>query len=197
MKAYAIVRRAFFAMMVAAVPLSTQAADSKADLEAAVKEVEQAAAELAKAKDASEVGKYWADNAIDIHPSGWRYDKPDSLQISPNLRKLGGTSKAIKSGVVERKVFPINKDTVVVTTVNETYYEVPNPQDVARAAGTMTFDPEAIAKVAASQGRAPGVGASPTLYRNRNLAMWARIDGRWQIALRQATDIGPAAIPGR
>jgi len=195
-----ILARNVFATMLICAGLSTGvwAADSKEDLTAAVKEVEQAEAALAKAKDPAEIANFWADDVIDIHPSGWRYAKAESLQIGPNLKKLGGTSKTIKSGVIDRKVVPINKDTIAIETDSESYYEVPNPQEAARAAGTMTFDPAAIAKAAAaSGGRAPGVGSSPSLYRNRSTTVWARMNGRWQIVVRQSTDIGERVAPGR
>src|SRR5438067_1548383 len=87
----------------ASIPLSLAAAPEQ-DLTAVVKEVEQAEAALAKTKDPAARAAFYSDDLIDVHPSGWIYPKAESLQIGPNLAKLSGVSKVIKSSVLERKV---------------------------------------------------------------------------------------------
>jgi len=169
------------------------------DFAAAVKEVEKAEADLAKLTDPTARAAFYSDDLVEIHPSGWIYNKAESLQAAANMAKLPNTSKVLKSALVERKVIPTSKDIVIVQVLTETYYEVPNPQELARAAGTMTFDPDAIARAAATSdlGQVPGAVKAPNPYRLRQTTVWARMDGRWKIATQQGTRVRDRIAPGR
>ncbi len=173
---------------------SASAQDSNQELAAAVAQVKQIEADLAASRtrrDAIESDKF-----MDIHGSGWLYNKAESHALSQNLGASRGL-KVIKAERTGPDFVAFSKDLVVESTMTTTYYEVPNPQDVARAAGTMTNDPAALARAAQNQrGPGPGETYAPNPYRTRLTKIWHRIDGRWQLVLSTATRVGLKVVPG-
>jgi len=81
--------------------------------------------------------------------------------------------------------------------LSETYFEVPNPQDLAVKAGTLTRAP-ASAQPAAEQPSAsdPTDAPAPNPYRIRSTRVWVRMQGQWRLALSQATRVGARVHPG-
>ena len=168
-------------------------------LNAAVQDVKKAQADMAKMdRNSPAYAAMFSDKLLDVHTSGWMYDKTESLAVGKNLSQMAGKTKVIKSERAEEKTIAVNCDTVIETSMNMTYYEVPNPQDLARAAGTNTFDPAAMEKAAHSQvPRGPGEAPSLNPFRTRSVRVWARINGHWQIAATVGTTVRERTVPGR
>ncbi len=168
-------------------------------LNSAVQEVKKAEADMAKMdRNSPAYAAMLSDKLVDVHTSGWMYDKAESLEVGKNLSRIAGKAKVVKSERAEEKTIAVNCDTVIETSMNMTYYEVPNPQDLARANGTNTFDPAAMDKAAHAQvPRGPGEAASLNPFRTRSVRVWARINGRWQIAATVGTTVRERTVPGR
>jgi hypothetical protein len=166
------------------------------------KEIEQMEAKLAatnRSRDAAAIDQLYWDDYIDIHASGWIYTKKQNRELSDNLAALfSAANKAIKTNEIGRKVVVFNKDAAEVVWENETYYEVPDPEQVALQAGLLTEDPKAL-KEAASKGSTigPGDGPAPNPYRVRNTRLWVRFDGQWKIASSTSTRVSERVVPGR
>lgn len=176
------------------------AQDTDKDLAAAVQDVKKAEADYAAKKGADREAMI-SDKFMDIHGSGWLYTKSESEELNRGLgqtRTAGPQIKPIKSDKSEYRIVAYSKDVVAVSQVSTTYYEVPNPQDVARAAGTMTDNPTALAKAAQTRSKGPGPGEteSPNPYRSRTTRIWVRSNGHWQLALSTATRVGLKVVPG-
>ena len=137
---------------------------------------------------------------MDIHGSGWLYNKQESAELGKNLAALNShpNIRPIKSDTSEERIVAFSRDVVAVSRIFTIYFEVPNPQDVARRAGTMTDDPAAVARAASarSPGPPPGETAAPNPYRLRLTNIWVRIDGHWQLALTTGTRVGLKVLPG-
>ena len=81
------------------------------------------------------------------------------------------------------------EDVVAVTELTETYFEVPNPQHQSLESGTFTMSPVATAKTS-PPAFGPGEDYAPNPYRTRITRIWVRRDGKWKLALSQATRLG-------
>ena len=164
-------------------------------------EVEQAEAKFtaaSRAHDMTALDQIYWDDFIDILASGWTYTKAQDLELSRNLGSVPGVNKVIKATQIGRKVVVFNKDAAEVVWENETYFEVPDPEQVAQQAGLLTEDPQALAKAAAKgSGIGPGDGPAPNPYRVRNTRLWVRFDGQWKIASSTSTRISERVVPGR
>jgi hypothetical protein len=152
-----------------------------------------------RAHDAATLDQLYWDDYIDIHASGWLYTKKQNDELSANLAPLfSAANKAIKTNQIGRKVVVFNKDAAEVVWENETYYEIPDPEQVAIEAGTLTEDPKALAQAAAKgSGIGPGDGPAPNPYRVRNTRLWVRFDGQWKIASSTSTRVSERVVPGR
>ena len=162
-----------------------------------IQQMEAKLTSASRAHDAAALDQLYWDDLIDIHASGWTYTKSENLELSRNLPLIPVT-KVIRTNEIGRKIAVFNKDAAEVVWENETYFEVPDPEEVARQAGTLTENPEALAKAAAKgTGIGPGDGPAPNPYRVRNTRLWVRFNGQWKIASSTSTRISERVVPGR
>jgi len=183
-------------------PVTTAAAAPRIDVSAPVTgtteqqvaQMEERLKQATAARDYPAVAALYLDNAIDIHGSGWIYSRDESVELLKNRLEQGPGRKVLKSDQVDWKIIPQSDDVAIATGISETYFEVPNPQLAAMAAGALTRSPNAKATPAA----APGDAASTSnLYRIRSVRVWVRKNGQWKIASAQATRVGERLNPGR
>lgn len=131
----------------------------------------------------------FADDLIDIHASGWIYTREQSIELEKNMAATPRAVKVLKSTGSERHVRMLSENVVAVTELTETYFEVPNPQHQSLEAGTFTMSPAATAKTS-PPAFGPGEDYAPNPYRTRITRIWVRRDGKWKLALSQATRLG-------
>src|SRR4051794_31166054 len=97
------------------------------EMAAAIQEVKQAQAAMSKMERNSDaIEAMYSDSYIDIHTSGWMYNKQESRLVGQNLGKVAGKAKVVKSERTEEKTVAPNCGTVIETSMNVTYFEVPN-----------------------------------------------------------------------
>lgn len=136
------------------------------------------------------------DTMIDIHGSGWIYTKDESLQISQNGVERRVSMKVLKASTLDKQIIPHGSDMVIVTWINETYFEVPNPQDLSRKAGTLLNDAASQSRAAAQMAKnayGPGEAPPPNPLRTRMTRIWVRKADSWKVALQQGSRIGERA----
>jgi hypothetical protein len=179
-------------------------AEDEATATAVTKEIETMETKLALARrghDEAALDKLYADDLIDVHASGWIYNKQQSFELDNNTGKVPGQQKQIRALQKDRHVVVFDKDAAAVVWVSEIYYEVPDPEEEAVKAGVLTQDPAAVARAKREArdgpGSAPGEGPSPNPYRTRTVRIWLRIGGEWKVASSSAAKIGPRVVPGR
>jgi hypothetical protein len=165
------------------------------------KEIEQMEAKLTaanRAHDAAAIDQLYWEDFIDIHASGWMYTKKQNSELSANLALIPSVNKVIQTNQIGRKVVVFSKDAAEVVWENETYYAVPDPEQVALEAGVLTEDPKALKEATAKgSGIGPGDGPTPNPYRVRSTRLWVRFDGQWKIASSTSTRISERVVPGR
>lgn len=167
---------------------TAKAQDSDKDLAAAVEQVKQVEAGFAK-PGAKPTDANW-NKMIDIHASGWLY-KPGEKVASVEYEEASKqTNKVIKAEKTNMQLTAVNKDTVVETWLETVYYEVPNPQDVWRAAMANPAKAHELA-------HPPGEGVSPNPYRNQHLKVWSRVDGKWKVSVSSVSAVRERVVPGR
>jgi hypothetical protein len=174
------------------------------DLAAAAQEVEQQEAALAKAghdRNQAAQDAFYADNMLDMHTSGWLYDKQGGIDVIRNGNLIQGGQRPFKSDISKRQVVAYSRDLVAVVWVSTMYYPVPDPEDLADAQGIKTLDPAAVAKARVNlpPGPLPGERYAPNPYRARYIRMWMRDPktSRWQVIISAAAKITARTLPGR
>lgn len=155
-----------------------------------VAQMEERLRKATAARDYPAVAALYWDNAVDIHGSGWIYTRDESVELLKNRLEQGPGRKVLKSDQVDWKIIPQSDDTAIATGISETYFEVPNPQLAAMAAGALTRSPNANATPA-------DTSSASNLYRIRSVRVWVRKNGQWKIASAQATRVGERLNPGR
>ena len=138
--------------------------------------------------------KYFFAETIDIHGSGWIYNNDESTMIAYNEAKYGVPGETVYSAKKYENMKVYNESLVITTKFQETYAAVPNQQELARKAGTMTMDPDALLEYRTNLklpfGAGPGeTNTPPNPYRSRIARVWIKIDGQWKIALMQVTRV--------
>jgi hypothetical protein len=170
-------------------------------------QMEQKYYEAYKKRDAVALRALYTDKAFDIHASGWIYTPEEITAIAANGGKGRGDSKnpgslearkALHKNDIGWRVIMQGNDMALVNGIHETYLEIPNPQELARKAGTMLNDPQAQARASmkvVELGFGPGDSddVTPYLMRNQETRVWVRDGGSWKIALHQATRVGERA----
>jgi hypothetical protein len=135
----------------------------------------------------------YADALIDIHGSGWLYTRDESLAISQNGAERRVSMKVLKASKLDYRIIPHGKDVAVVTWISETYFEVPNPQDLSRKAGTLLNDAASQSRAAAQMQKnayGPGDAPPPNPLRTRMTRVWVRDTAGWKVVLQQGSRVG-------
>ena len=141
------------------------------------------------------LNEYFYDKTVDIHGSGWSYTADESTEMAYNQAKYQVPVDVVYSAKRYESINVINESLVITTKFHETYAAARNPQELARKAGTLTMDPNALLDYRTNQktplGPGPGeMSSPPNPYRARTSRVWVKIDGKWKIALMQATRVG-------
>lgn len=139
--------------------------------------------------------RVFTDDLIDIHASGWIYDREQSIELERNMAATPRDVKPIKSTTHDHHIVVLAENVVAVTGMIETYFEIPNPQHQAMAAGTLTMSPSASLQQPPVFG--PGEEFAPNPYRTRITRIWVRQGAEWKLAISQATRVGKRVRVGK
>lgn len=172
--------------------LSTPAQAATDPIPTVQKEIEAMEQALATAEVARR-RELFDDAMIDIHGSGWIYTKDESLQISQNGAERRVSMKVLRASTLDKQIVPHGSDMAIVTWISETYFEVPNPQELSRKAGTMLNDAAAQAWAAAQMAKnayGPGDAPPPNPLRTRMTRVWVRERNGWKVVLQQGSRVG-------
>lgn len=200
MAAFRVAYKALIISSIAAAIYLGAAQAQGSDTAAAIAEVKAVQANLEKTHGKQQ-DLYW-DQSINIHGSGWIYTKKDGW--GPGKDYAAESAKfrpaVIKSEKSEYQIIAPNKDTVIESWLSAVYYSVPEPEALAKAMGTFSYDSKAIS--AANRARMDaalpaGMGPSDNPYRNRSTVIWSRIDGKWKITASVSSRVGQRVVPGR
>jgi hypothetical protein len=185
---------ASFILVGASGPLYAQSSDK--DLAAAVQEVKQVIADMKK--PGADRNALLSDKLIDIHGSGWIYDKAGDIAVGKGIQKLAHSkAKVIKSEDSEYQIVAYNRDTVIEEWKSTTYWETPDPEEVSKANGTYFYDQAAIRAASEKMGRpVPGEMAGLNPNRKRTVRVWVRVAGHWQMAASVAAGVIDRGLPG-
>jgi len=169
------------------------------DVRAADKIYSSATASSDKLDFEKYLNNIYSDDLIDIHGSGWIYKKKESIELS--LNRLSLPKMPILSD--KREVISISEisdGVVCVAEFRETYYETPDPQALAQAAGTLTGSLDARRRAARRMADHPAMWPGEKLadnpLRTRTTRIWARRDNCWKIVLMQTTRVGMRTLAG-
>jgi hypothetical protein len=139
--------------------------------------------------------KVFMEGLIDIHASGWIYTREQSIALERNLASVPRNANVIKSATYDHRIVVLAENVAAVTGMVETYFEVPNPQHQAIAAGTLTLPPDANLEHKPLFG--PGDESAPNPYRTRITRTWVRQGTEWKLAISQATRVGKRGRVGK
>jgi len=193
MKSFGSIRTSLIAaslgVLAFAMPAHAQSGDAKT-----IAEVTAANKAFAQAKGDARAAMM-APDFVEVHASGWRYERQEDIDFAKNNELYHPKVEIIKATNSTPEVKVYNGDTAVVTGSTETYYAVPNEEDLAITAGTHARDVPAVDKWIRDQQSAqhmsgPGEGSFPNPYRTRYVHVWSKIGGKWMIVFAQATRAG-------
>ena len=160
------------------------------------KEIEALEEEMYEAKKTPEgIKKFlterYCEDTIDVHGSGWIYPPDESILMAYTQPQHEILPEVIYSKKVVERLTVFSETMVAVTVYAETYYALPDYQELSRKAGTVTMDPYSLyaARNNDKAPLAPGPGEGPALnpYRGRTTRVWIKEDGKWKLAIQQAT----------
>lgn len=156
-------------------------------VEQEIKAMETQLEQAIRTRDIAKLRSLYDVRMSDIHSSGWIYTRDEFLTLLENVAKQPKSQPqvVIKAATTDVKITVLREDLAFVTDKSETYFAEPDPQEVARAAGTMLRGPGG----ASSLGYAPGEAALPNPWRYREARVWMKEGGVWKVVLGSASEI--------